>query len=434
MQISVENTGQLERKLTVSVPAASLDDAVRSRLQQLSREVRLKGFRPGKVPMAVVEKRFGAQVREEAMGELVRDSFGEALRQENLRPAMSPRITPVPDAAEGELAFTAEFEVLPELGTIDISGLKIDQIKAEVVDADIDTMIDTLRQQRRTWNTVERAAADGDLVMFEYSAQADDARFPAEGRERAGTVIGAGGLPPDFEQALVGLSVDDEKRFLVDFPEGWQHRDLAGKQAQIELRVLRIQASHVPEVDEEFIASFGIPGGELEQFRADVRANLERELSNAVTVRLKGEVIKQLLAANADLVVPRGMVEAEAESMHQSAERQRRQAGPNAPAVPPVAEFVNTATDRVRAAVLIGELARQNGIRLDERRVREMLATIASTYEEPEQLIQLYTSNQNLMQGLQQRVIEDQVAEWVSTQAPGETRELSFSEVMKPQT
>lgn len=433
MQISVENTGQLERKLTVTVPAASLDDAVRSRLQQLSREVRLKGFRPGKVPMAVVEKRFGAQVREEAIGELVRDSFGEALRQENLRPAMSPQITPVADAAEGEFAFTAEFDVLPELGTIDISGLKINQIKAEVVDADIDHMIDTLRQQRRTWNQVDRAAADGDLVMFEYSAQASDARFPAEGRERAGTVIGAAGLPADFEQALIGLAVDEEKTFQVSFPEDWQHADLAGKQADIELRVMRVQASSVPEIDEEFIASFGIPGGDLAQFRSDVRANLERELANALTVRMKGEVITQLLAANADLVVPRSMVEAEAASMHQNAERQRRQAGTNAPAVPPMDQFVAAATDRVRAAVLIGELARQNGIRLDERRVRESLATIASTYEEPEQLIQLYTSNQSLMQGLQQRVIEDQVSEWVATQAPGETREMGFSEVMKPQ-
>jgi trigger factor len=436
MQISLENTGTFERKLTVTLPAARLDDAVRSRLQRLSREVRLKGFRPGKVPMSVIENRFGAQVREEAYGELVRDSFGEALQQEKLRPALAPRITPVGDGSNGELAFTAEFEVMPELDAIDVSGMKLERIESSVEDSDIDAMIDTLRQQRRTWTLAERAAVAGDMVLFEHSAVAGDARFPAEGVERAGTILGSGAMMEDFEAELVGMSADEQKTFAVDFPADWRNADLAGKKADVTVRIIRVQESLLPDVDAAFIQSFGIADGDMGHFRADVRANLERELANAIGGRLKNEVIGKLLEAHADLAVPAGMVQAEAQALHRDAERQFQQAqqsGRQLPPVPAPEAFTNNATQRVRAAVLIGAIAQQNKIQLDERRVREALSAIAATYEQPDQVIELYYGNQQLMAGLQQRVLEDQVAEWVATQAHAQVKTLGFAEVMKPQ-
>lgn len=437
MQISLENTGTFERKLTVTLPAARLDDAVRSRLQDLSREVRLKGFRPGKVPMSVIQKRFGNQVREEALGELIRDTFGEALRQENLRPAMSPRITPVGDLAGDELAYTAEFEVLPELDTIDVGSLQIERIESSVEDADIDRMIDTLRTQRRTWNPVERGAGNGDMVLFEHSAQADGVRVPAEGQERAGTILGSGAMLEAFETELAGLKVGDEKTFKVEFPADWRNNpELAGKTADVSVKVTKVHEAQVPEVDADFIKSFGIADGSVEQFRKDVHANLQRELDNAIAGRLKTSVIDKLLAAHAELEVPKGMVAAEAGALHADAQRQfeqARQAGRQLPPVPAVEAFEESATRRVRAAVLIGALAQQNEIRLDERRVREVLASIAATYEEPEEVIQLYYSNQQLMSGLQQRVMEDQVAEWVASKAQVEVKSLPFTDVMNPQ-
>lgn len=434
MQISLENTGTFERKLTVSLPASRLDEAVRSRLQNLSREVRLKGFRPGKVPMSVVEKRFGAQVREEAYGELVRESFGEAMQQQQLRPAMSPRITPVDNAADGELAYTAEFEIMPELDRVDVANLSVERVESSVEDSDIDHMIETLQQQRRTWTPVERAAVGGDMVMFEHSAEAGDDRFPAEGVERAGTIIGSGAMLEGFETALTGMSAGDEKTFPLDFPADWRNPALAGKSAQVSVKVVRVQESNVPAVDAEFIKSFGIADGDMARFRNDVRANLERELRNALAIRLKNDVVGKLLDMHADLDVPKGMIEAEAQSLHRDAERQRQQnPSRNLPPVPPVEAFKETATRRVRAAVLIGSLAQQNDIRIDDKRVREALAAIAATYEEPDQVIELYYSNPQLMSGLQQRVLEDQVAEWVADQAKSESRSLSFAEVMKPQ-
>lgn len=436
MQISLENTGTFERKLTVTVPANRLDDAVRTRLQSLSREVRLKGFRPGKVPMSVVEKRFGAQVREEAYGELVRNSMGEAMQQQKLRPAMAPRIMPVADAAEGELAFTAEFEVMPELDAVDVSGLDVERVESSVEDSDIDAMIETLRQQRRSWQPVERAAAPTDMVMFEFSATTDGGRVPAEGVERAGTILGSGAMLEAFEDQLVGMSADQEKSFSVDFPDAWRNPALAGKTAQVEVKLVRVQEASIPALDEEFIRSFGIADGDLEHFRRDVRANLERELSNALSARLKNEVIGKLVDQHADLDVPKGMIDAEAQALHRDAERQFQQGQAqrrNLPPVPPVEAFRETATRRVRAAVLVGSIAQQNEIRLDERRVREVLASIAATYEQPDEVIELYYGNPQLMSGLQQRVLEDQVAEWVAERAKVETRKLPFAEVMKPQ-
>lgn len=436
MQISLENTGTFERRLTVTLPAERLDDAVRSRLQRLSREVRLKGFRPGKVPMSVVEKRFGAQVREEAYGELVRDTFGEALRQENLRPAMAPRITPVAQPERGEVAYTAEFEVMPELDKVDVSGLSIERVEASVSEDDIDEMIQTLRLQRRTWNRVERAAVAGDMVLFEHVAEHDGQRWPAQGVDRAGTILGSGAMLEDLEAELVGLSPDQEKSFDLAFPADWRDANLAGKTAKVSVKVSHVQESQLPAVDEAFIGSFGIAGGDMAKFRADVRANLERELANALMARLKNAVIGQLLDAHKDLAVPQGMVDAEAQAMQRDAERQRQQAreqGRDLPPVPPAEAFAEQAARRVRAAVLIGAIAQQNGIRLDGQRVREALAQIAATYEEPDQVVQLYYSNEQLMAGLQQRVLEDQVTEWVATQAKVDTRRLGFAEVMKPQ-
>lgn len=438
MQISLENTGTFERKLTVTLPSSRLDDVVRSRLQDLSREVRLKGFRPGKVPMSVIQKRYGNQVREEALGELIRDSFGEALRQENLRPAMSPRITPVGDIGGEQFAYTAEFEVLPELATIDVSGLSVERVQSNVEDADIDRMIETLRLQRRTWNPVERGAGNGDMVLFEHHAQAGDARFPVEGNERAGTILGSGAMLPAFETELAGLQVGDEKTFKVEFPADWRNNpELAGKTADVTVKVTKVHESRVPEVDADFIKSFGIADGSVEQFRSDVRANLQRELNSAIAGRLKQSVIDKLLAAYPDLEVPKGMVSMEAAALHADAQRtfaQAQQAGRQLPPVPAVEAFEETALRRVRAAVLIGAIAQQNDIRLEESRLREALATIASTYEDPEEVIQLYYSNQQLMGGLQQRVMEDQVAEWVAEKAKVEVREIPFTEVMNPQT
>ncbi|MDE2256578.1 MAG: trigger factor, partial [Xanthomonadaceae bacterium] len=397
-----------------------------SRIADAGRNVRLKGFRPGKVPVRVIEQRFGAQIRGEAMSELVRTSFQQAVSEQKLRPAASPSISTSGEPVDGQIEYTATFEVLPEIGKLDVTGLAITKHTAVVADADVDAMIETLRQQRRAWTSVERAAQAGDMALFEFSAQGEG--FAHE-RERVGTIIGSGAMGGDLENALIGHAAGDEFDTDVMFPADFRNAALAGKAANASVKLMRIQEAKLPDVDAAFIAGFGIGGGDIEKFRADVRANLERELTGMLAVRLKNEVVEKLIAAHPDIELPQGMVDAEARALHGQAQAQAQQQGQAFAA--DVSVYMEMARRRVCAGVLIGELARQNDIRPDSRRVAELLATIASTYEEPTQVVELYQRDPQLMGGLQNRVMEDQVAEWVAAHAQTTEQTMTFNEAMR---
>ncbi len=423
MQVSIENVGSLGRKLTIRLPAQRLEDTIRSRIQEMGRTVRLKGFRPGKVPTNVIEKRFGGQIRNEALSEMIGSSFQEAVSKEKLRPAVQPAISTTGRPENGEIEYTAEFEVFPEIAKIDVAALEVSRPVAEVTAADVDQMIETLRLQRRNWVQVERAAKDGDLVLFEYSAQAGDERHPAEGNDRVGIVLGSAAYSVELEQLLVGKSAGDEFTATVQFAEGFRVPALAGKSADIVGKLVRVQESRMPEIDDAFVASFGVKEGGLERFREDVRANLDRELKSALMGRLKVGVIEKLVEAHADLDLPQGMIDNEARGLA----RQSNATGADAHVA-----YLPVARRRVAAGLLIAELARQNEIRLDPKRVSEALATIASTYEEPAQVVELYSRDPQLMDALRNRVIEDQVVEWIADHAKSSEQNLSFSEVMRP--
>jgi trigger factor len=430
MQVSIENVGKLERKLTVRIPAGDYETRVKSRLAEVGRGVRLKGFRPGKVPPKVIEQRFGSQVRGEAMSELIRTSFQEAVGQEKLRPAMAPEISTSGEPNDGQIEYTATFEILPEVGELDVSTLSITRPVASVAEADVDTMIDTLRQQRRNWVVVERAAQTADMVLFEYSAVADGVRHPAEGVDRSGTIIGSGAMSADLEQQLIGHRGGEQFELDVTFPADFRVVALAGRSAKVDVKVMRVQESQMPEVDDAFIATFGIVEGGMDKFRADVRANLERELKGVLSARLRADVIQKLVEAHPGLELPQRLVDGDAQALVQQAQSQGAQQGQatNVSA----ADFQEMARRRVAAGVLVGEIARQNGIRLDNRRVAESLATIASTYEEPERVVELYQRDPNLMSGLQNRVLEDQVTDWIAERAHATEQQLTFNEAMRP--
>jgi trigger factor len=429
MQVSIESTGSLERKLTVRIPAERVESRVRERFTELGRTVRIKGFRPGKVPAKVIEQRYGQQVRNEALSEEIGRSFQEAVRQEKLRPAIAPAIQTLPAAEAGQIEYTAIFEVVPEIGTIDVSALEVTRIDAAVSDADIDRMIETLRMQRRSWNPVERGAGAGDMVMFEYAATTADGRHPAAGVDRAATLVGSGAFVKEIEDALAGMRVGEEKTVPANFPAAFREAALAGKAASVALKAVRVQEQVLPPVDEAFIAGFGIRDGGLAKFRADVRANLDRELRGVVRGRTKGEVIEKLVNAWQDVEVPPGMARNEARALLGQAQQQARQRGVEPPSS--TDPFMAAATRRVRAFLLLTECAQQNQIHVDPKRVAEELALIASTYEQPEQVVALYQRDQELMSGLRNRVLEDQVVEWIVANAKALPRVASFDELMK---
>lgn len=431
MQVSVENVGTLERRLKVSVPAENFVGAVSTRLREIARTVRIKGFRQGKVPAKVIEQRYGDQVRNEVLSDLISRTFSEALQKENLRPAGQPDIETDGSTDDGAFSYTATFEIVPDFGTIDVSTLKINRASASIGDADIDQMIDTLRQQRRTWEPVERAAKGGDLVSLEMVATAGELRVPAEGVDRGTTVIGSGVLFPAIEAELEGMAADGSKTVEVEFPADWRVESLAGKPASVELKVLRVAEPKVPEVDADFVESFGIQGGDMETFRKEVRSNLERELRGALMNRLRAEVIDRLVAAHESTELPQRLIAAEAAGMARQAERQATEQGQKDVRIADDT-FLTQARKRVAAGLLVSELARQNGIRLDPKRLNETLQLIASTYEEPQQVIDLYRQDQRLMQSLQSRVMEEQVVEWIADHADVTVQEMSFQDVMRP--
>lgn len=427
MQVSVENVGTLERKLTVKFPAERFETQVSARIAEMTRTVRLKGFRPGKVPVKVIQQRFGAQVRGEVLSDLIGTTLREAVTQEKLQPIANPSINTTGQPENGEIAYTATFEVMPEFPEVDVSALQITRPVAEVTDADIAKMIETLRMQRRSFEEVERASAEGDFVMFEYSAEAGDYRFPAEGLERAGSVLGSGNLFKALDDALVGHKADDSFESEVAFPDDFRNEQLAGKTAKVSFKVIKVQEQKLPEVDGEFAKLFGIVDGELDSLRKEVRANLERELKATLMGRLKSEVAEKLADLHPELDVPKLMVQSEAQNLAAGSVPQGQQPPPQL-----VEAATPMARKRVIAGLLMGEIARKQSLVIDRKRVAEQLAAIASTYEEPEKVIELYNGDPQLMSGLQNRVMEDQVAEWVAEHANTTVQDLSFDEVMRP--
>ena len=430
MSVSLESLGNLERRMSFTLPAERLDTHIGGRLREIARTANLKGFRPGKVPTKVIEQRFGKQVRAEALDGLLRETFSNAVRENDLQLAGNPRL----EQGGSELEWVATFEVVPDFGDIDVSKLNVIRHTAEVTDADIDQMIENLRLQRRSYQSVERAAKEGDRVALETWSQAGDERLPAEGAEKGATIIGSGVMFPQIESALVGLANGDEKEIDVEFPANWRVPQLAGRQVKVYVKVTDVAESVLPEVDKAFIKSFGVKSGDLEQFRKDIRTNLERELKGALANRLRREVGEQIIATWSHVEMPPKLVENEARNMLLQQVEQARRAGQTVGQPPADAHlgFMDAARKRVLVGLLVGEVARRNQLRLDPKRLNETLRLIASTYEEPEQVIELYRNDPQLMSGLQARVMEEQVIDWIAERAQHTEQALSFQDAIRP--
>ena len=428
MQVSVESVSTLERRMSFSLPADQLEAHVGGRLREIARTANIKGFRRGKVPTKVIEQRFGPQVRSEALDGLLREAFGNAVREQDLQLAGNPSL----EKGESELDWVATFEVVPDFGEIDVAKLNVVRHVAEVADADIDQMIENLRLQRRTFVQVERGAKEGDRVALETWSQAGDERLPAEGIEKGATLIGSGVMFSGIENALVGMAKGDEKEVTVDFPSDWRVPQLAGRQVQVHLKVTEVSEQNMPEVTKEFIRSFGVKGGDLEQFRRDIRSNLERELKGALMGRLRREVGEQLIASWAHVEMPPRLVQNEARNLLAQQVEQARRNGQQVQ-VPENAHenFLDAARKRVLVGLLVGEVARRNSLKLESKRLNETLNLIASTYEEPEQVVELYRNDPQLMSGLQGRVMEEQVIDWIAERAQHTEQALSFQEAIR---
>jgi trigger factor len=410
MEVTVEVTEGLERRMTVTLPENDISDQVEKRLNSLRKTVRLEGFRPGKVPLKIVRQRFSGQVQDEIMGKVVQSTFGDALKEKDLRPASGPTLQSRELKDDQAFEYAVTFEVYPE---IEIQGLgKIDLEKpiVEITDDDVDRMIETLRKQRVSWEDTDRASQAEDRVTLDFEGKLDGEVFDGGSAKDTPVVIGAGRMLKDFEDSLIGLKAGEEKTFNVTFPDDYHSQDLAGKTAEFTVNVHSVSEPKLPEIDEEFAKAFGVDEGGVEKLREDILENMQRELDQAIRSKVKNQVMEGLLEQN-KIDVPNAMIDEEIERLRQSTLQDMQASGSATLPDLPASIFEEQARHRVSLGLLIAELVKLHEIELDQSRVDEEIRTIASTYEQSDAVERAYREKPELRSGIEAVVIEDQVIE-----------------------
>ncbi len=427
MQVSIETTGALERRMEVSVPRERIEQAIDERLKRVSRTAKLKGFRPGKVPLKVVKQQFGAQVRQEVLSDLMQASFAEAVSQEKLNPAAGPRIEPLSVGPDEDLRYRATFEVFPEIELQGAEGLAVVRPAAEVTDADVDAMVANLREQRPRFEVVERESREGDRVTMDFEGHVDGAPFEGSKGDDVAVLLGGGRMLRDFETGILGMKADERRQVSVPYPADYHNAALAGKSATFDVHVKKVEERRLPDLDDEFCRDYGVLDGGIEQLRREVRDNMERELADNVRARLKQQLLDGLLKAN-PVEVPSGFVDAQVREMQ--VEAARRAGATDASQVPPADSFLEPARRRVALGLLIRELVRSRGMQVDRARVEARLADIAATYPDPDAVIKAYRQNADALRQVESLVLEDQAVDLLLEHASVTERAATFKEVM----
>ncbi|MCG6939455.1 MAG: trigger factor [Gammaproteobacteria bacterium] len=426
MQVSVEAGKGLERKMTVQVPAETIESEVNNRLNSLKNTVRMDGFRPGKVPLKVVRQKYSGAVLQEVAGELMQRTFREALTQENLNPAGDPQIQLETPVLGQVMQYTATFEVYPDVELAPVAELSIEKIEATIEDSDVANMIDVLRKQKMTWEEVDRASAEGDRITIDFVGTIDGEKFDGGSANDMPMVLGAGQMIPGFEEKLVGLKASEEATFKIPFPDDYAAKDLAGKEAEFAITVKKVEQAKLPEVDEDFAKAFGVNSGDTDQLRSEIKENMERELGKRLRTLLKENALEVLFKAN-PVDVPLATVIQEAEALKKQTEAQAP--GNNLS----VDAFMDDARRRVQLGMLLGEVAKLSSMNINKDMVKARIEEMSKDYEDPAEFVNYYMRNQELLRGVETLVMEDAVVDWIVGQAKVTSRRSSFDDVMNPQ-
>ena len=413
MQVSLVSTNGLERRLEVTVPGELVTNSVDQRLKDLARTARLKGFRPGKVPMAVVRKQYGGQVHSEAVTDLMQKSFVEAVTQERLRPAGDPRIEPLQVAPGEELRYAAVFEVLPEIALKPLGELSVNRPTAVVTEADVDAMIESMRKQKPIFTPVERPAEASDRVTIAFEGRIDGELFPGGKGEELPVVLGAGAILQELDAALHGMRVGEDKQVPARFPDEYAAKTVAGKDALFAITVKRIEAQSLPELDEAFVRGFGLAEGGLPEFRAQVRATMEQEVADTAQQRVREQLLELVHKAN-PLELPRVLVDEQVRDLQ--VQVLRRMGVQKVEQLPPREPYEEAARKRVALGLIIGEIVRANGIRVDRSRVERRLHAAAASHPDAEGMRRQYLQSREAMAQLETAALEDQALDWVLSQ------------------
>ncbi len=425
MQVSLEAGDGLERKLTIQVPAETVEMEVNNRLNSMKNSVRIDGFRPGKVPLKVIKQKYSGTVLQEVAGELMQRSFREALTQENLNPAGDPVIQTKDLVLGQNMEYTATFEVYPEVALAPVTDLAIEKTEATVEDADVDNMIDVLRKQKMDWVEVDRASADGDQISIDFVGSVDGEKFDGGSANDMPMVLGSGQMIPGFEEKLTGLKASEETTFKVPFPEDYASKELAGKEAEFAVTVKKVEEPKLPEINEDFAKAFGVENGDVEQLKSEIKANMVRELTKRLQSLLKESVMSALLEANT-VDVPSAIVASEAEALRKQSEIQTPGSNMTADI------FMDDAKRRVQLGMLLAEVSKTSSLKIDADMVKARIEEMAKDYDDPDEFVQYYLSNQELLRGVETLVMEDAVVSWITEQATVTAKSSSFDEIMNP--
>lgn len=431
MQVTVETTTGLERKLTVGVPANEIDSAVDSKLADAAKNVKINGFRAGKVPMREVKRRYGKAVREEVLGELIGQKFYEAVSQEKLNPAGMPHIERKQDEPGLDFQFIATFEVYPEIEVKGVENIEITRYSAEIADADVDNMIEKLREQRAQFEAVDRAAKDGDQVQIDFNGKVGGEEFEGGSAANHSLVLGSNSMIPGFEAGIEGAVKGEERDVNVTFPEEYHQEDLRGKDAVFTITVHEVQEKTLPEVNEEFIKQFNPNESELEAFKKDVRNNMERELKGALKNKVKQQAMDGLLAQN-DVEVPKALVDQEIDRQRQQMVQQFGGGQQFDYSTLPAELFEEQSTRSVKLGLLLGEFINQNEIKADADKVRETIEELAQPYEDSQEVVNYYYENEQQLKQVESLVLEDTAIEKIVAQAQVSDEAVSYEEAVKP--
>lgn len=431
MQVSVEKTSELSRKMTVSIPDAVVQEKMETRFMALAREVKVAGFRPGKVPTKIVKKLYSEKVRSEVAGDLIQSTYFEALQQQQLTPAGYPHIQPIGDGSN--LEYIAEFEVYPEILLDKLDQLQINRFLSEVTENDINDMIEKLKQQKKNWKEVERNSQQADMLTINFTGVVDGETFTNGKVENFKLEIGAKQMIPGFEDAMLGLAKAEQKTFTLVFPETYNNVKLAGKPAEFEVEVVKIEEAVLPDVDAEFIKSYGVESGDYTEFLADVKINMDRELVQGLKTKLKNEVLDALIQS-IEVTSPKALVDQEMQTILAPYAEQAKQKHMKLEDIDVPVELIESqAKRRVGLGLIIAEIIKKNDIQVDPASVRSVIEDLSKSYENPNEVINWYYSDANRLKDVQQMVLEDKAIEWVVTQAKITEINVGFSQVMENQ-
>lgn len=420
----------LERKINMSVVAADVEKSVAVRLARMARTVKMPGFRPGKVPMKIVEQQYSAQARSEAFTEAVQQAFGAAVREQNLRVAGFPKIEPAESTEPGKVFFSATFEVYPEIVAADLSGKALERSVLTVGDAEVEKTLEVLRKQRVSYVAADKAAAKDDRIVMDFRGTREGEAFDGGTAEDFPVVLGAGALLPEFESNVEGLKAGDSKTFSLTFPEDYQAKDLAGTTVQFEVKIKAVEAPVLPELSADFAKSLGVPSGDVEQLKADVKSNLEREVKKRLQARVKNEVMNLLLETH-EFDVPSALVEQESQRMAEEARANLASRGMNVKDIPvEPAWFADQAVRRVRLGLVVAEIVKKNELYAKPEQIRAVVEEQAQSYEDPADVVRWYYSDTQRLAQVEALVVEDNVVDWVLGVAKVSDKAVEFDELM----